>query len=109
MLAPVFLDAPHVLSPVDLAESFNTPEELGAPEAVESDPALQPRGWWKVDRSRTKMTGLEDSLALLRDTLKKDHYDVGPFYNFTYEVLTSVLGCVWLQVRRLKQSSVQFY
>ncbi|GJE91352.1 FSH1 domain-containing protein [Phanerochaete sordida] len=71
----VFLDAPHVLSPVDLAETFNTPEELGAPEAAESDPALQPRGWWKVDRTRTKMTGIEETFALLRDTLSKDHYD----------------------------------
>lgn len=43
---------------------------------MESDPALQPRGWWKVDRGRTKMIGVEDSLVLLRDTLRKDHYDV---------------------------------
>ena len=72
----VFLDAPHVLTPVDIAESFNTPEELGAPEAADPDPALAPRGWWKVDKGRTKMTGIEDSLALLRDTLKGNHYDV---------------------------------
>ncbi|EKM53368.1 uncharacterized protein PHACADRAFT_259693 [Phanerochaete carnosa HHB-10118-sp] len=68
----VFLDAPHVLSPVDLAESFNAPEELGTSETAESDPALQPRGWW---RSRTNLVGIEDSLVLLRDTLRKDHYD----------------------------------
>ncbi|KIP03719.1 hypothetical protein PHLGIDRAFT_129970 [Phlebiopsis gigantea 11061_1 CR5-6] len=74
----VFLDAPHVLSPADLAETFNTAEELGAAEAEESDPALQPRGWWKVDRGRTKLNGIEASLDLLRDTLNKDRY-VGVF------------------------------
>ncbi len=74
---PVFLDAPHVLSPVDLAETFNTPEELGAPEAAQdADPALMPRGWWKVDAKRTNTNGLEASFDLLRDVLKKDHYDV---------------------------------
>jgi hypothetical protein len=72
----VFLDAPHVLTPIDLAESFNTSEEFGAEEATDNDPALTPRGWWKVDAGRTKMTGIGDSLTLLRDTLKKDHYDV---------------------------------
>lgn len=75
-LPQVFLDAPHVLSPADLAETFNTTEELGAAEAEESDPALQPRGWWKVDRGRMKMNGIEASLDLLRDTLQKDRYVV---------------------------------
>ena len=72
----VFLDAPHVLSPADLAETFNTPEELGASDAADPDPAMQPRGWWKVDRTRTKLTGIEASFELLRDTLKKDRYVV---------------------------------
>lgn len=72
----VFLDAPHVLSPADLAETFNTPAELGASDAADPDPAMQPRGWWKVDRTRTKLTGIEASFDLLRDTLKKDHYVV---------------------------------
>lgn len=80
----VFLDAPHVLTPVDLAESFNTPEELGAPEAAEQDPALAPRGWWKVDRGRTKMIGIEASLDLLRDTLSKDQYEVCSYISFIY-------------------------
>ncbi|KAI0919075.1 hypothetical protein AcW1_003453 [Taiwanofungus camphoratus] len=77
----VFLDAPHVLTPVDLAElnassSNSSLEDLGAAEATEEkDPALAPRGWWKVDATRTQTHGLEDSLALLRDVLAKDHYD----------------------------------
>ena len=78
----VFIDAPHVLSPVDLAEAFRSTSEtsslddLGAQEAsTDSDPALAPRGWWKVDAARTKTIGLEDSILQLRDILAKDHYD----------------------------------
>lgn len=71
----VFLDAPHVLSPADIASSFNTPEELGASEAAEVDPALKPRGWWKADPERKQTIGIEASITLLRDVLKKDHYD----------------------------------
>ena len=78
----VFIDAPHVLSPVDLAEAFrsssetSTLDDLGAQEATaDSDPALLPRGWWNVDATRTKTTGLEDSILQLRDILQKDRYD----------------------------------
>ncbi|KAI0697393.1 serine hydrolase FSH [Cerioporus squamosus] len=79
--ATFFVDAPHVLTPADLAAAFNKSEEsslndLGAPEAsTDSDPALAPRGWWKTDASRTKAIGLEDSILYLRDILSKDHYD----------------------------------
>ena len=73
----VWLDAPFVLTPVDLAETFSTPAELDAPEAAEeTDPAMQPRGWWKVDAKRTRTDGIEQSFELIRDVLKKDHYDV---------------------------------
>ncbi|KAI0821037.1 FSH1-domain-containing protein [Irpex lacteus] len=71
----VYIDAPHVLTPADLAETFNSPEELGAAEATETDPALQPRAWWKTDAERTKTAGAEESFAFLRDILSKDHYD----------------------------------
>lgn len=72
----MFLDAPHVLSPADIASSFNTPEELGASEAAEVDPALQPRGWWKADPERKQTIGIEASVTLLRDVLQKDRYVV---------------------------------
>ncbi|RDX48718.1 FSH1-domain-containing protein [Lentinus brumalis] len=77
----VFVDAPHVLTPADLAAAFNKSEEsslndLGAPEAsTDSDPALAPRGWWKTDAARTKTVGLEDSILYLRDILRTDHYE----------------------------------
>ncbi|EED83883.1 predicted protein [Postia placenta Mad-698-R] len=51
-------------------------EDLGAPEAAaEQDPALAPRGWWKAQADRDQTAGLEESLAVLRDVLAKDHYD----------------------------------
>ncbi|TCD66755.1 hypothetical protein EIP91_000996 [Steccherinum ochraceum] len=58
-----------------MASSFNTPEELGASEAAEVDPALQPRGWWKADPERKQTIGIEASIALLRDVLQKDRYE----------------------------------
>ncbi|KAI0338381.1 FSH1-domain-containing protein [Trametopsis cervina] len=71
----VFVDAPHVLSPADMAATFNTPEDLGAAEAGETDPALQPRAWWKTDAQKKQTFGVEQSFELLRDILSKDHYD----------------------------------
>ncbi|CAL1711545.1 unnamed protein product [Somion occarium] len=71
----VFLDAPHVLSPADMASTFNSPQELGAAEASENDPALLPRAWWHVDSERKRTDGLEATLVYLRDVLKKDHYE----------------------------------
>lgn len=37
---------------------------------------MAPRGWWKVDAKRTNTVGVEASFDLIRDVLKKDHYDV---------------------------------
>ena len=84
-----------MLSPADLAETFNTPEELGASDAADPDPAMQPRGWWKVDRARTKLTGIEASFELLRDTLKKDRYVVsalGSYGSCRADPLQGVFG-----------------
>ncbi|KAI0724157.1 FSH1-domain-containing protein [Fomitopsis betulina] len=77
----VFVDAPHVLTPVDMAILTSTSPEssldnLGAAEAAEeTDPALAPRGWWRVNETHTQTNGLEESLATLRDVLAKDHYE----------------------------------
>ncbi|KAK7690144.1 hypothetical protein QCA50_006793 [Cerrena zonata] len=71
----VFVDAPHILSPADIAETFNTTQELGAAEADETDPAMLPRAWWRADKERKRTDGLEASLIYLRDILKKDHYE----------------------------------
>jgi hypothetical protein len=70
------VDAPHILTPADMASTFNTPEELGASEASDTDPALAPRAWWKTNPERTQTIGAEASFEMLRDILSKDHYDV---------------------------------
>ena len=76
----MFVDAPHVLLPVDLS-GLNT-NSLGAAEVVaekkpeETDPAEIPRGWWRSNPERTRYDGVADSLATLRDILAKDRFEV---------------------------------
>ncbi|TFK65619.1 FSH1-domain-containing protein [Pluteus cervinus] len=71
----VFVDAPHVLQPVDLV-GLSSPSTLNASEASSAsvDPTLTPRGWWKTNKERTKMTGLEETLVLMRDMLKERRF-----------------------------------
>ncbi|KAH9975572.1 serine hydrolase FSH [Lactifluus volemus] len=73
----VFVDAPHVLQPVDLTGLSTTSDAFGAHEAsaTSEDPALQPRGWWLTDPTRTRTDGLEDSLAHLRDILRAQRFE----------------------------------
>ena len=70
----MFLDAPLVLQPADL---FGDPKDLGAAEATTdaADPSLTPRGWYKAGAGQTSAVGLDQSLLLLRDTLKEKHFD----------------------------------
>ncbi|KAF9017737.1 FSH1-domain-containing protein [Hymenopellis radicata] len=70
----VFLDGPIVLQPVDLFDVDGGPlSGTGASEAgATDDPALKPRGWYKANHDKTKAIGLEDSLVLLRETLKRE-------------------------------------
>lgn len=74
----VFIDAPHVLEPIDLTGHGMTLDTLGASEAstASEDPALKPRGWYKADPTRTRADGLEESLAFIRDTLKTQRFEV---------------------------------
>ena len=74
----VFVDAPHVLQPVDLTGHGTTPDAFGAPEAstTSEDTTLQPRGWWLTDPTRTRTDGLEDSLTHLRDILRTQRFEV---------------------------------
>ncbi|TFY76851.1 hypothetical protein EWM64_g7162 [Hericium alpestre] len=80
----VFVDAPIVLHPADLAETFGTTVEdtsnlaaLGAGEASAEtdDPLLTPRGWWKTDVTGSKTTGMEESLEFFKGLLKDQHFD----------------------------------
>jgi len=73
----VFINAPHVLEPVDLTGHGITLDTLGASEAsaASEDPALKPRAWYKTDPTRTRTDGLEESLAFLRDTLRTQCFE----------------------------------
>jgi len=73
----VFVDAPHVLEPVDLTGHGTSLDALGAHEAstASEDPALKPRGWWRSDVTRMRTDGLEESLAFLRDILRTQRFE----------------------------------
>ncbi|KAH9067735.1 FSH1-domain-containing protein [Lactarius vividus] len=73
----VFVDAPHVLMPVDLTGHGTSLDAFGAAEAstTSEDPALKPRGWWRTDPTRTRTDGLEESLAYLRDILRTQRFE----------------------------------
>ncbi|KAK2463044.1 hypothetical protein APHAL10511_004699 [Amanita phalloides] len=80
----VFVDAPIILQPVDLAawSSQNTAlltsfAESGLLEVSTGaeDPALIPRAWWKANKERTIYAGIEESILVIRDVLKKRTFD----------------------------------
>jgi len=74
----IFVDAPHVLMPVDLTGHGATSlDAFGAAEAsmTSDDPARAPRGWWKTDPTRTRTDGLEESLTYLRDILRTQRFE----------------------------------
>ncbi|KAI0295293.1 serine hydrolase-domain-containing protein [Russula brevipes] len=74
----VFVDAPHVLEPVDLTGHGTHLDAFGAPEAsvASEDPTLKPRGWWLTDPTRTRTDGLDESLAHLRDILRTQRFEL---------------------------------
>ncbi|KAI6046426.1 serine hydrolase FSH [Pisolithus marmoratus] len=65
----VFIDAPIILQPIDLDGG------LSNVIAASPDPALTPRAWWRVNPERTRAHGLEESLMVLRDVLRRDRFD----------------------------------
>ena len=83
----VFVDAPHVLEPVDLTGHGTSLDALGAHEAstASEDPALKPRGWWRSDLTRTRTDGLDESLAFLRDILRTQRFEVRRHWQLSRE------------------------
>ncbi|KAJ3746397.1 serine hydrolase FSH [Lentinula detonsa] len=65
----VFIDAPHVLQPVDLP----APSQMGYFSGFDSEPPPKDpqRGWWKTQNVQNIAAGLEVTLTLLRDVLKE--------------------------------------
>ena len=68
MAYPVFLDAPHILQPVDLPEDISSLDRP-APTPMD-DPLLIPRAWWRANEDRTVYSGVDESLIYVRDFLK---------------------------------------
>ena len=102
----VFINAPHVLQPADL---FSSPQSLDseAPASVaetQSNPETALRGWWTAnrDKDKTVMSGLRESILLVRDVLKEQRFDVSVLtaLQLLWIVcsICSGLGCLWLQV-----------
>jgi hypothetical protein len=72
----VIVDAPMILYPADLAETFGSDLDSGEAAPGAADPALTPRAWWKTDAGRTRADGLEESMLFLRDVLRGARFDV---------------------------------
>ena len=67
----MFVNAPHILQPAELDAPS---EELAE---LQSNPDTALRGWWTANEERTKVTGLQESLLVIRDVLKSQRFDVG--------------------------------
>uniref|UniRef100_D8QA76 Serine hydrolase domain-containing protein n=1 Tax=Schizophyllum commune (strain H4-8 / FGSC 9210) TaxID=578458 RepID=D8QA76_SCHCM len=78
----VFVDAPLILEPADIAGSFpqntatkvETLASVGAAE-VATDASMVPRGWWKKDPTSDKAVGIENSIAVIKEVLQKRRFD----------------------------------
>lgn len=83
MNTTVFLDAPHILQPIDVALDFGTIERPPEPEqvdpAAEVDPETIPRAWWRANDDKTVYRGVDETLVYVRDFLKKEVASKGPF------------------------------
>ena len=66
----MFVNAPHILQPAEL----DSPSEELAVLQSNLDTAM--RGWWTANKERTKVTGLQESLLVIRDVLKSQRFDV---------------------------------
>ena len=67
----VFVDAPHVLKPADIASRPWLIVDEGSFQFGAEDPTLVPRAWWRYNSDRSKAIGLEETLIMLKDLLKE--------------------------------------
>ncbi|KAF5382727.1 hypothetical protein D9615_002987 [Tricholomella constricta] len=73
----VFVNAPHVMRPVDLPGS--TLASFGALETgnfANADSTFASRAWWKLDEDRTSGHELIESIVAIRDVLITRRFDV---------------------------------
>jgi len=55
---------------------FDSVVEGPSIEDVQKDPETAMRGWWKANAERTKVWGLEESLASIREVLQQHQFVV---------------------------------
>lgn len=75
----VFLDGPHILKPADLPLDFGSLERPAVEVEKEPDPELIPRAWWRANEDRTIYWGIDESLIYVRDFLRTQVVERGPF------------------------------
>jgi len=59
-----------------VADRFDSVIEGPSIADVQKDPETAMRGWWKANAERTKVWGLEESLASIREVLQQHQFVV---------------------------------
>lgn len=67
----MFVDAPHLLLPVDLPGHSLEWLQAAETNATAKEDSLTPRGWWRANEEKTVCRGLQESLLLFRDILRE--------------------------------------
>lgn len=105
--AIVFVDAPHVLEPVDLnsfsSNALNASETSATDESKPKDPSEIPRGWWRSNPEKTIYHGASESLVVLRDVLAKDRYEVCHMSPPQFLVLYSIIISLRVSLALVKE------
>jgi len=92
----VFIDAPHILQPVDPVTTVERVNIDGSNTI--SDPKLTPRGWWtKSDPGKVETcpTELEVSLKYVRDYLVHENFDA--IFGFSQGAAIALLVSIMLE------------
>ncbi|QRW25190.1 hypothetical protein RhiXN_07139 [Rhizoctonia solani] len=71
----VFLDAPVLLQPADLPQSFASVEALDTVKAPPEEPELQPRAWWRANLDRTVYYHVPETIEYLKNYLKDQRFN----------------------------------
>ncbi|KAF8756532.1 Serine hydrolase (FSH1) [Rhizoctonia solani] len=72
----VFLDAPVLLQPADLPQSFASVEALDTVKAPPEEPELQPRAWWRANLDRTVYYHVPETIEYLKNYLKDQRFNL---------------------------------
>ncbi|CCO37155.1 hypothetical protein BN14_11307 [Rhizoctonia solani AG-1 IB] len=71
----VFLDAPILLQPVDMPQTFASAEALDTVKAPPEEPELQPRAWWRANSDKTDYYHVPETIDYLKNYLKDQKFN----------------------------------